>query len=100
MRTSLTGLALAGAVLLGGCGSNAYTPEAGSPPAAVFAAACAGCHGDAGGGKLFGLLKVAGSGAPEADLVAMIAEGGMLMPAFPNIPEPDRLALAQYLKGL
>jgi mono/diheme cytochrome c family protein len=100
MRSSMIGLTLVSTVLLGGCGTDEYTPEAGSPPAALFAAACAGCHGEAGSGKWFGLLKLAGSATPEADMAAEIGAGGLLMPAFPNIPEPDRLALARYLKGL
>ncbi len=93
-------LASAGlAVLLTGCGgSNDYTPAAGADAATIFAGACASCHGDGGGGKFGFLLKVAGTDEPTEEIAAHIAGGGPVMPAFPNIAESDRMALAAYLK--
>ncbi|ABK43611.1 cytochrome c, class I [Magnetococcus marinus MC-1] len=92
---------LAACVLLSGCGgSNDYSPAAGTSPDKIYAEACAGCHGDKGAGKMGFLLKVAGSDAEPAAMAAHIKEGGMVMPAFPNIGDADRMAIALYLKSL
>ncbi|MEG3641129.1 c-type cytochrome [Magnetococcus sp. PR-3] len=99
-RIQWIGLAAAG-ILLSGCGgNNDYTPAAGSSPDTIFAEACASCHGDKGAGKLGFLLKVAGSDAEPAAIAGHIQSGGPVMPAFPNINEADRVAIAAYLKSL
>ena len=85
---------------LTGCGSsNGYTPRTGMSAADIFAEACESCHGAAGAGKFGFLLKVAGTDASPAKVAQHVAAGGPVMPGFPNIPESDRLALAEYLKA-
>ena len=39
-----------------------------------------------------GLLKIAGTKTSELEIADKIAKGGVVMPAFPNIGEPDRRA--------
>ena len=94
---TLTG-AVATALLLAGCGPNDYAPQTGSSAADIFAKACASCHGDDGNGKMGMLLKVKGIDMTEAEIVDKITNGSSLMPAFPNIGDAEKAALAQYLK--
>ncbi len=94
----LTGAIAISSLLLAGCGPNEYTPQTGASAAAIFADACAGCHGDNGEGKFVGLLKIKGSDKSETEIAAKIAGGSTFMPAFPNIGNAEQAALAQYLK--
>ncbi|EGW55612.1 c-type cytochrome [Candidatus Endoriftia persephone] len=97
IRFSLVAV-MAGA--LAGCGgANDYKPVAGSAPEQIFAEACASCHGEKGSGKFGFLLKIAGSDHEVAEIAGKIAEGGMVMPSFPEIGEAERAALATYIKA-
>lgn len=85
---------------LAACGGpREYTPATGSAAADMFAEACQSCHGESGQGKFGFLLKIAGTDASDADILAHIQDGGLIMPAFPNIGEQERQALVAYLKG-
>lgn len=98
MRTSLSTVSLSlFALLLAGCGADTYAPGTGATAAGIFADACANCHGDGGEGK-FGLLRIKDSVSSELEIAEKIAAGSTLMPAFPNIGESERMALAKYLK--
>lgn len=97
--TRITITAVLAAILSGCGGSDDYTPKAGMAAADIFAEACQSCHGASGGGKFGFVLKIAGTDASPAHVAQHIAEGGPVMPAFPNIPGPERLALAEYLKA-
>lgn len=89
------------AAALSGCGgSNDYKPNAGMPVEQLFAEACAGCHGDNGEGKFGFLLTLAGSDTADEEFVTKIREGGVLMPAFPQISEDEAAAITGYLKNL
>jgi hypothetical protein len=93
-------IALALAATLTGCGnSEEYTPKAGMTAVQIFEEACEWCQGTNGGGKFGFLFKVAGAEASAAHIAQRIAEGGVIMPAFPRIPEPERLALGEFLKA-
>jgi cytochrome c oxidase cbb3-type subunit 2 len=85
---------------------------------AVYLTYCAGCHGEAGDGKgpaaerlitkprdfTSGVYKFrstdSGSLPMEADLYRTISRGlsGVSMPAFPLMPERERVAVIEYLK--
>lgn len=98
--TKIITIAALAAMLTGCGGNNEYTPVKGAGAEAIFAEACAACHGDKGAGKFGLLLAVAGSDDSVDEIARHIGEGGPVMPAFPNISEPDRMALAGYLKSM
>jgi len=92
-------IALALAATLVGCSDDDYTPKAGLSAEQIYEEACESCHGTNGHGKLGFLFSVAGAEASPAHIAQRIAEGGVIMPAFPNIPQPERLALGKFLKA-
>jgi len=78
-------------------GSSGYQPALDASAKVVFDQACASCHGsskklEAGTG-----FQIAAEHQSAAFIVAKIAKGGMTMPAFSNISEAHRTALADYL---
>ncbi|WP_085446197.1 c-type cytochrome [Magnetofaba australis] len=99
----LTWVAAAGSAmfLLTACGgANDFTPTQSATAQEIFAQTCAGCHGDKGQGKMGFLLKIAGDDDDAEAIALKIAKGGAIMPSFPNIPEKQRVAVAEYVKGL
>jgi mono/diheme cytochrome c family protein len=89
------------AAILAGCGGkDDYTPSAGVNAPAIFAEACQSCHGGAGEGKFGFLFSLAGTESTPEKIARHIAEGGPVMPAFPNLSQEQRMALAAYVKSL
>jgi mono/diheme cytochrome c family protein len=88
-------------LLLTGCSeTNEFTPTEGMSAADIFSSTCQSCHGEKGAGKFGFILAIAGSDDSLQEIAAKIHEGGSIMPAFPNISDSDRLAIATYIKGL
>jgi quinoprotein glucose dehydrogenase len=67
----------------------------------VYAAFCAGCHGADRRGDGDGVPPLSGVGArlSAAQIKAVIARGRGFMPGFRDLPEPERVAVADYLLG-
>ncbi|MET0028487.1 MAG: cytochrome c [Candidatus Thiodiazotropha sp.] len=83
-----------------GCSDvNDYKPGGGLDGKAMFSQACASCHGESGNGKFGFLLKIAGTDESTEEIVGKIANGGSIMPAFPNISHDEAQSIALYLKG-
>lgn len=91
----------AAALTLTACGGQEdYSPEAGTEPAKMFEQACAHCHGSEGGGKFGFLLSLEGTHTPEDVIADIIKNGNGIMPAFPNLSDEQRQALARYTSEL
>jgi mono/diheme cytochrome c family protein len=88
------------AAALTGCGSNEYTPAITSSPEKIYIEACQSCHGERGEGKFGVLLSIAGTDASIEKISTHIVEGGPVMPAFPNISQPQALLVAAWIKTL
>src|SRR4029453_5920074 len=67
----------------------------------VYSAFCAGCHGADRRGDGDGVPPLSGVGArlSAAQIQAVIVRGRGLMPAFRDLPEPERAAVVDYLLG-
>ena len=67
----------------------------------VYSAFCAGCHGAdrRGDGDRVPPLSGVGGRLSAAQIQAVIARGRGLMPPFRDLPEPERVAVADYLLG-
>ena len=67
----------------------------------VYSAFCAGCHGAdlRGDGDRVPPLSGVGARLSAAQIQAVIARGRGFMPAFRDLPEPERLAVGDYLLG-
>jgi len=67
----------------------------------VYSAFCAGCHGADRRGDGDGVPPLSGVGGrlSAAQIQAVIARGRGLMPPFRDLPEPERVAVADYLLG-
>jgi len=67
----------------------------------VYSAFCAGCHGldRRGDGDRVPPLSGAGARLSAAQIQAVIARGRGFMPAFRDLPEPERAAVVDYLLG-
>jgi mono/diheme cytochrome c family protein len=98
--TCLAGICLSLSLLTGCSDSNDFTPVSGMDGLAIYANACANCHGENGSGKFGFLLKLAGSDGSTEEIVEMIRNGGHFMPAFPNIGSQQAEQVAAYLKSL
>ena len=74
------------------------TPRSGST---VYAAACAECHGTdrRGDGDRVASLVEVGQRLSAAQIVEVIARGRGFMPSFSSLPEPEKRAVAAYLRG-
>ncbi|HKL76834.1 MAG TPA: cytochrome c [Gammaproteobacteria bacterium] len=91
----------AGSLLLAGCGGEeSYAPEAGTAPETMFEQACAHCHGDQGKGKFGFLLALEDTQLDQSSIASMTEQGSRLMPAFPNLSDEQRQALAAYVREL
>lgn len=88
-------------MLVAGCGGEEdYSAPEGTPALKMFEQACSHCHGEKGTGKFGFLLGLKGSQIPAENVVPMIANGGGIMPAFPELSESQRQRLAEYAAGL
>ena len=67
----------------------------------VYAAFCAGCHGAdrRGDGDRVPSLSGVGARLSPTQIQAVIARGRGFMPAFHDLPEPERVAVVDYLLG-
>ena len=67
----------------------------------VYAAFCAGCHGAdrRGDGDRVPPLSGVGGRLSAAQIQAVISRGRGFMPGFRDLPEPERVAVADYLLG-
>jgi len=67
----------------------------------VYSAFCAGCHGAdrRGDGDRVPPLSGVGARLSVAQMQAVIARGRGFMPAFRDLPEPERAAVVDYLLG-
>jgi len=67
----------------------------------VYSAFCAGCHGAdrRGDGDRVSALWGVGARLSAAQIEAVIARGRGFMPAFRDLPEPERAAVVDYLLG-
>jgi len=82
------------------CVANDYQPQVGTAGAQIFNDACMACHGDNGTGK-FGLFFDLTSSTLLADEAKKITQqGGLVMPAFPNIKGQELDALIAYIISL
>jgi mono/diheme cytochrome c family protein len=83
-------------------GDGAYDPGAAVDGAPIFAAECAQCHGDDGGGGIGPQLSdgaVVDAFPDAADQVAFVTEGGGGMPAFGNRLDPEEInAVVAYTR--
>lgn len=86
---------LGAAVVLGGCGrSDEYAPAAEADGAAMFQAACVGCHEPVGEGVYF---ELSADKAKPGVIAEKITKGSMAMPGFPNITGDKLETLSQYV---
>jgi len=67
----------------------------------VYSALCAGCHGAdrRGDGDRVPPLSGVGARLSAAQIQAVISRGRGFMPAFRDLPEPERAAVVNYLLG-
>lgn len=93
-------------LLLAGCGGGKagfhdFSAAPDVPVQQVYSDGCAQCHGNDGGGKFFGLMfKLEPEGKSTQELANTILSGRARMPAFPNLSEQQRMALAEYIQQL
>ena len=83
---------------------SAVLPPPGSPPRAgpaVYAAACAGCHGDdrRGNSRVPSLINVRGRMSAE-QIHQVLERGQAFMPSFAHLPEEEKGAVIGYLLGM
>ena len=87
-----------GATTTTAAGGTTTTAAAGSG-ASLYAAQCAGCHGQAGEGGIGGAIR--GSTLDAAAIAALVRDGSGGMPAFGGrLSAADLAALASYTAGL
>lgn len=94
-------LAIAAAgILLSACGAggvNDFKAAQGDAAPEMFAAGCANCHGSDGSGKFGFMFKLEPAGKSVEELATTILTGREGMPAFPNLNEAQRKALAEHI---
>lgn len=76
--------------------TNEYIPTT-SDPAVVYQEACQECHGVRGEGE--GLLypNIAEVDEGVEEIIEIVKDGALFMPAFPNIPDTTLEKLAEYV---
>lgn len=77
-----------------------YQPPVGSSGAQIFNDACMACHGDNGTGKFGLFFDLTSSTLQVEETKAIIQQGGLMMPAFPNINGKELDALLAYIVSL
>lgn len=90
-------------VFLSACGRGGvegFSAPKDTPVTTVFQDGCATCHGDEGGGKFGILFKLSPAGKTAQELAETILVGHEGMPAFPNLSESQRLALAEHILSI
>jgi len=103
MKFKIAGIIILSLVLsaCGRGGLDSFEAPANVSAEQIFEHACTKCHGSDGGGMLFGMMfKLDIEGKTPQDLANTILTGREGMPAFVNLSEPQRLALATYIKSL
>jgi mono/diheme cytochrome c family protein len=73
-----------------------YTPTT-SDPAVVFREVCVECHGKRGEGEGFLYPDLANELIDEEEVIDIVRNGALFMPAFPNIPDSTLKKLAVYI---
>lgn len=82
------------------CIANDYQPQAGTSGGQIFNDACMACHGDNGTGKFGLFFDLTSSTLQAEETKAIIQQGGLAMPAFPNIKGKELDALLAYVISL
>jgi cytochrome c551 len=82
------------ALAMAGCAkTNTYTPAAEATGGDIFKGACLECH-KVENGRIF---ELAGANATAAAIAKKVSEGGLIMPAFPNIKAEALAGVSQYV---
>ena len=75
---------------------NDYTPTT-SDPAVLYREVCVACHGMQGEGESFLYPDLANELIDEEEVIDIVRDGALFMPAFPNIPDSTLKKLAAYI---
>ena len=73
-----------------------YTPTT-SDPAVVFREVCVECHGKRGEGEGFFYPDLAKELINKEDVIEIVRNGALFMPAFPNIQDSTLRKLSEYV---
>ena len=82
------------------CIASDYQPPVGASGVQIFNDACMACHGDNGTGKFGLFFDLTSSTLQVEETKIVIQQGGLMMPAFPNINGKELDALLTYLVSL
>jgi len=82
------------------CIASDYQPAVGASGTQIFNDACMACHGDNGTGKFGLFFDLTSSTLQVEETKVIIQQGGVMMPAFPNIDGKELDALLTYLVSL
>jgi len=96
MKTLLLSLTLLSTICIG----SDYQPPVGASAEQIFNDACMACHGDNGTGKFGLFFDLTSSTLQVEEAKVIIHQGGLMMPAFPNINSNELDALLTYLVSL
>jgi mono/diheme cytochrome c family protein len=75
---------------------NDYTPTT-SDPAVIYREVCVECHGKGGEGEGFLYPDLAKELIDEKEVIEIVRNGALFMPAFPNIQDSTLRKLSDYV---